>query len=176
VTVILHLSLSFSFFQLYDGIIDAFVKIYRHEGIRAFYKGLGASYLGVTETVVQFTVYEYLKHLALRSPLQGENTLSLPEIALLSSVAKLIASAATYPHEVIRTRLREQRGADGRYKGPFHGLLLLAREEGARGLYGGMGAHLIRTVPNAAILLLSYELTLTFATDHLRQSTSSSEE
>jgi len=38
------------------------------------------------------------------------------------------------------------------------------REEGRAGLYGGMGAHLVRSIPNAAILFLVYELTLTAAT------------
>lgn len=71
-------------------------------------------------------------------------------------MAKLIAAAATYPHEVIRTRLRE--AGNTRYNGLFSGLLLIAKEEGARGLYGGMGAHLIRVVPNAAIMFLTYEL------------------
>jgi solute carrier family 25 protein 33/36 len=31
------------------------------------------------------------------------------------------------------------------------------REEGLRGLYSGLGAHLIRVVPNSAIMFLVYE-------------------
>jgi solute carrier family 25 protein 33/36 len=31
-------------------------------------------------------------------------------------------------------------------------------EEGAAGWYGGMGAHLLRVVPNACIMFLTYEL------------------
>ena len=31
------------------------------------------------------------------------------------------------------------------------------REEGMRGLYGGMGAHLTRVVPNTAIVFFTYE-------------------
>jgi hypothetical protein len=31
-------------------------------------------------------------------------------------------------------------------------------EEGARGLYGGMTAHLLRVVPNSAFMFLTYEL------------------
>ena len=34
---------------------------------------------------------------------------------------------------------------------------LILAEEGLRGLYGGMGVHLLRTVPNAAILLMVVE-------------------
>lgn len=112
---------------LYNGIIDAFVKIYRNEGFRALYKGLGASYLGLVETIMQFTLYEWAKDSVIRKRPESNQTLAVHEYLLVSSLAKFVASAATYPHEVIRTRLREQRGLGGKYKGPFQGLWLIAR-------------------------------------------------
>ena len=39
-------------------------SIYKNEGIRAFYKGLGASFLGLSHVAVQFPLYEYLKKMA----------------------------------------------------------------------------------------------------------------
>jgi len=36
-------------------------------------------------------------------------------------------------------------------------LKVIAVEEGTRGLYGGLTAHLMRVVPNAAILFFVYE-------------------
>jgi len=87
----------------------------------------------------------------------------------VSSFAKLLASLATYPHEVIRTRLREQKSGVPKYKGPIHGMAVLYREEGVRGLYGGLSAHLIRVVPNAAILFLTYELTLALSVKLIRK-------
>jgi len=63
----------------------------------------------------------------------------------------------------MKTRLREQRNTQSsRYKGPLQGLALIAKEEGIKGLYAGMSAHLLRVVPNAAILFLTYELTLAY--------------
>lgn len=80
-----------------------------------------------------------------------------PTVAfLIGAASKLMASVITYPHEVLRTRLREQRGV-GRYRGVVHAVTTIWREEGRRGLYGGMAAHLLRTVPNAAILFLVVE-------------------
>ena len=38
-------------------------------------------------------------------------------------------------------------------------------EEGARGLYGGLGTHLLRVVPNTAILFFTYEKVAKFLAD-----------
>lgn len=74
---------------------------------------------------------------------------------------------ATYPHEVVRTRLREtpktvMENNKLVTRSPYNGLIntfvRIAREEGTRGLYAGMGAHLMRVVPNTAIMFACYEL------------------
>jgi solute carrier family 25 protein 33/36 len=35
---------------------------------------------------------------------------------------------------------------------------LIVKEEGVRGMYKGMGTHLIRQIPNTAIVMTTYEL------------------
>lgn len=144
---------------------DAFRTIYRTEGWRAFYRGLFPSLLGVTHVAVQFPLYEQLKHwFADRS---GVSTVQLSSgtILLCSALSKMTASIATYPHEVIRTRLQIQRNphsgalTDTRtYRGFIHTTARVVRREGWKGLYKGLSINLVRTVPNSAVTLVTYEL------------------
>lgn len=85
--------------------------VVRVDGVRGLYKGLSASYLGVTEVTIQWTLYERLKRLT-RNP---EGTGGAVEwIGMLGSagMAKCVASLITYPHEVSGPRLRSGIYAD----------------------------------------------------------------
>jgi solute carrier family 25 protein 33/36 len=137
---------------LYKNSMHAIERIYKEEGLRTFYRGMTASYVGISESTFQFVLYERFK--SITQAYTGRE-LEVHEYLGVASIAKLIAAVATYPHEVIRTRLREAGSVV--YKGVFSGLALIYRQEGIRGLYGGMTAHLFRVVPNAAIMFLAYE-------------------
>jgi len=60
--------------------------------------------------------------------------------------------------QVLRTRLREP-CVNGviKYTGLWQTLRLIIAEEGIRSLYGGLSAHLMRVVPNAAVMFFIYE-------------------
>ncbi|KAK0534588.1 hypothetical protein OC842_002581 [Tilletia horrida] len=49
-------------------------------------------------------------------------------------------------------------GTQGRYTGVIQACRTIAREEGIRGFYRGMTVNLVRTVPNSALTILTYEL------------------
>ncbi|KAF8068728.1 mitochondrial NAD transporter [Lyophyllum atratum] len=151
----------------YRHTLDAALTIYRTEGIRAFYRGLVPSLLGIAHVAVQFPLYEQLKVIA-----QGDSDkpLTSKTILLCSAISKMTASIATYPHEVIRTRLQTQRlplaedmSSDGMVKHHTRGGIIyttrkLIRKEGWTGLYRGLSINLLRTVPNSAVTMLTYEL------------------
>lgn len=73
--------------------LEAFISIGRHEGIRGFYKGLGPSLVGVSHVAIQFPLYERLK-----STFSDKS--KDVQIIYASSISKMIASTITYPHEV----------------------------------------------------------------------------
>ena len=74
-------------------------QIMQEEGVRGFYKGLSASYLGVTEGTIQWVLYERLK--SLTRDTEGKGGV-MEWLGLLGSAgtAKCVASLITYPHEV----------------------------------------------------------------------------
>ncbi|CAO0799272.1 unnamed protein product [Mucor circinelloides] len=151
--------------RIYTNSLDCIRNIVKKEGAKGLYKGMSASYLGVAEGTIQWVIYENLKKRWAHSPAQMENKLTvgawLGNLGA-AAVAKLVAACVAYPHEVIRTRLREPVPKNGvvKYNGLLQTLKLVVKEEGIVALYGGMSAHLMRVVPNAAIMFFCYEAIL----------------
>lgn len=134
-------------------------QIYKEKGIRGFYKGITASYYGIAETVIHFVIYEAIK--AQLREMKGtcinndvRNTMDFVEFMAAGATSKTIATCVAYPHEVVRTRLRQE---GNRYHGFWQTLGLVAREEGRRGLYRGLATQLVRQIPNTAIMMSTYE-------------------
>jgi len=134
--------------------------------------------------VVQFVSYEHLSSWLLHS--LGRSSVT-SDIAMVSGgVSKVLAMVATFPLNVIKTRLQEQRqvgaaagAADSpaKYRGLTQGiqrivayghfksengdvvmrLVFFLREEGIRGLYKGLGPSLWRLGLNSAIFFGIFE-------------------
>ncbi|CAJ0918797.1 973_t:CDS:10 [Entrophospora sp. SA101] len=62
----------------------------------------------------------------------------------------MAASLATYPHEVVRTRLQNQTVKPFKYKGVWNAIKLINQEEGLMAFYKGMSTNLLRTVPSTS--------------------------
>ncbi|CAG8797622.1 42165_t:CDS:2, partial [Gigaspora margarita] len=139
---------------LYRNTFHAFSTIYEQEGMKGFYKGLGPSLMGVSHVAVQFPLYEKMK-VWLKSP---DKELSNLSILFASSVSKMAASIATYPHEVVRTRLQNQTCKPFKYLGIWHAVNVIRHEEGFLAFYKGMSTNLLRTVPASALTILTYEV------------------
>ena len=153
----------------YNNTWDAARQMFRGEGIRAFYSGLAPALLGLTHVAIQFPLYEYLKfrftgvEMGQQTESNTQNNLGMLAATCLSKIA---ATTATYPHEVLRTRLQtQQRGtasSDGminkpRYQGVIMMCRLIIREEGWRAFYNGLGTNMLRAVPAAMTTMFTYE-------------------
>lgn len=145
---------------LYRGMLGAIHDIWGREGLRGFFKGAAASLLGVMHVAVQFPLYEWLKRSMAGPGGDPHHGLSSPQIALCSAVSKVVASTATYPHEIIRTRLQIQRHGRPKYRGIADAILTIAREEGAAGFYRGLRANILRVIPASCVTFVTYEALL----------------
>lgn len=96
---------------------DAARLMYRHEGILSFYSGLTPALLGLTHVAIQFPLYEVFKEKFTgigKGQKESDEDRSHHFYGLASAVflSKVCASTATYPHEVVRTRLQTQQRAN----------------------------------------------------------------
>lgn len=93
----------------YKNTFDAFRKMYVNEGWRAFYSGLTPALLGLTHVAIQFPLYEYFKTQFTGLEMgSSDNQLHWAGILGATILSKICATSATYPHEVLRTRLQTQ--------------------------------------------------------------------
>lgn len=145
------------------------VQLWRTEGWRGFYRGLGISLFGVSHGAVQFAVYEPAKRFYFTrrrrregGPAQaqaGQESVRMANEATLviSSVSKLAAGAITYPYQVIRSRLQNY-DADERFGRGIRAVVTRTwREEGWRGFYRGIMPGVVRVLPATWITFLVYE-------------------
>ncbi|KAK8224511.1 mitochondrial folate transporter-like protein/carrier [Phyllosticta capitalensis] len=102
----------------YKNTLDAARKMFRTEGIASFYSGLGPALLGLTHVAIQFPLYEYFKTQFTglemgQTESQREVDPASQTLGILAAtfLSKICATSATYPHEVLRTRLQTQQRA-----------------------------------------------------------------
>lgn len=96
----------------YKSTWDAARKMYATEGLLSFYSGLTPALLGLAHVAVQFPAYEYLRKeftgQGMGESAEGNDRSQFAGTFFAGVLSKMLASSATYPHEVIRTRLQTQ--------------------------------------------------------------------
>ncbi|QLG70631.1 hypothetical protein HG535_0A05720 [Zygotorulaspora mrakii] len=160
--------------RLYSNSWSCLKGILNTEGIRGLYKGLSASYLGSAESILQWLLYEQMKRILHERSIQRlghadeykkTTTEKITEWCQRSGsagLAKFVASIITYPHEVVRTRLRQAPLENGKmkYTGLIQTFKVIIKEEGFASMYSGLTPHLMRTVPNSIIMFGTWELVI----------------
>lgn len=144
----------------YPSMLAGARTILRTEGVRGFYRGLAVSLLGVSHGAVQFAVYEPAKRVYFNNRVaEGDVNPRLTNEAtvVISSVAKLVAGAVTYPYQVLRSRMQNYR-ADERFGRGIRGVVRrIWMEEGVAGFYRGLVPGVVRVMPATWVTFLVYE-------------------
>ncbi|KAL2554544.1 Mitochondrial substrate carrier family protein [Forsythia ovata] len=137
------------------------VRIVNEEGFRAFWKGnLVTIAHRLPYSSISFYAYERYKNI-LKSiqGLDGHGGNASADVFVHfvgGGLAGMTAASATYPLDLVRTRLAAQRNAIY-YRGIWHALHTICRDEGFLGLYKGLGATLLGVGPSIAISFSVYE-------------------
>ena len=95
--------------NLYNGILDCFHQIVSHEGMGALWAGTVPSLVLVSNPIIHYCVYEYLKTSTLKTRVQRRGRISALEYFVMGAVAKTIATILTYPLQVAQSKLRVRR-------------------------------------------------------------------
>ncbi len=168
--------------------IDAFRTIWREEGIRGLYRGIVPALFLTSHGSIQFAVYEYMK----------EKSIDIFGIAqpvwvpmITGGVSKIIAATATYPYQVIKSRLQQRESSlsispssssspsttftstttttststylsEPKYKNTRDCIVKIMRHEGPTGFFRGVWLNAIKVAPSAAVTFVAYEETLKY--------------
>ncbi|ORX36058.1 putative mitochondrial inner membrane protein [Kockovaella imperatae] len=135
------------------------IHIIKQLGLVGLYKGATACFCrDVPFSMIYFTSYAHMKKDVFNEGKRGK-VLSFGELLLAAGISGMPAAYLTTPADVVKTRLQTQaRAGQTVYNGVFDGFRKILAEEGPRALFKGGLARVIRSSPQFAFTLVSYEL------------------
>lgn len=139
----------------YKGVFDGVSKIYKKEGMKAFFKGAGACmFRDVPFAGLYYSLLNYSKE-----KFAGFGVQSHANTIISGMLAGFVATTATHPFELIRTHLQVNNIEDGSAKkGIFRGLYDIQKNEGTLGLFKGLQARLMRKPLSNALTFTFFEI------------------
>jgi len=178
----------------YRGPIDALLRTYKQEGIRALYRGLNAVIVGGTPgTILYLTGYAYWRD-TISSALSAWNerdvtitsakdnskpsSLSKGEEFTVHFMSGMLAETVCciiyVPVDVVKERMQVQQQqykqmkntSETYYRGSLDALQKILKTEGLRGIYKGYGATLASFGPFSALYFMFYEQCKMRAREH----------
>ena len=144
----------------YSGFLDCWRKTIRFEGVRALYKGLGASVFGIIPYAgVDLMINSMIRESAVTYYSEKDEEPGIVVLLGTGMVSSTCAMTISYPLNLVRTRLQ----ASGMphaycYNGPIDCFQSIFRANGMRGLYRGFAANLSKVLPATSISYAVYDV------------------
>ncbi|KAL4874035.1 mitochondrial thiamine pyrophosphate carrier 1 [Aspergillus spectabilis] len=142
---------------VYKGTLSTLKTILREEGITGLWKGnIPAELMYVCYGALQFTTYRSTTQLL--SQLDPHRLPQPLESFISGALAGGVATASTYPLDLLRTRFAAQgSGAHRVYGSLFSSIKDIARHEGTAGFFRGCSAAVGQIVPYMGLFFTTYE-------------------
>ncbi|KAG9455641.1 hypothetical protein H6P81_000149 [Aristolochia fimbriata] len=144
---------------VYHGIKDVFRSVYMEGGVRALYRGVGPTLIGILPYAgLKFYIYEELK-----TRVPEEHQKSIVMRLSCGALAGLLGQTFTYPLDVVRRQMQVQglqssmRQAEP-VRGTIQGLSTIVRNQGWQQLFAGLSINYVKIVPSVAIGFTAYDM------------------
>ncbi|KAJ3777077.1 mitochondrial carrier domain-containing protein [Lentinula raphanica] len=149
----------------YRGLIHGFRTIVKVDGVQGLFRGTSLALVGVSNGALQFMAYEKMKkwgfdikrQQSLRDGREWDpqvDKLSNTSYTVMSATSKLLALSATYPYQVVRSRIQNDPQL---YPNIRSTISRTWSQEGYRGFYRGLATNLVRILPGTCVTFVVYE-------------------
>lgn len=133
----------------FNGLIDVYKKTLATDGVAGLYRGFNISCAGIiVYRGLYFGLYDSIKPVILTGSMQDSFFASFA----LGWVITNGAGLASYPIDTVRRRMMMTSGEAVKYKSSFDAFSQILKNEGAKSLFKGAGANILRAVAGAGVL------------------------
>lgn len=133
----------------FNGLVDVYRKTLKTDGVAGLYRGFNISCVGIiVYRGLYFGMYDSLKPVVLVGDLQNNFLASF----LLGWGITIGAGLASYPIDTVRRRMMMTSGEAVKYKSSLDAFQQILKKEGAKSLFKGAGANILRAVAGAGVL------------------------
>ncbi|KAI9433174.1 mitochondrial carrier domain-containing protein, partial [Lactarius indigo] len=151
------------------GLRSGLRAIFRDEGWGGLYRGTWLAPVGVSNGALQFMTYEKMKNWAFerkrrrvaklgRAWTTDDEKLSNTAYTVMSGTSKLGALCATYPYQVVRSRIQDDSAlARTHHRTITSTIVHTWTHEGLAGFYRGLATNLVRVLPGTCVMFVVYE-------------------
>ena len=146
----------------YTGLMNVVTKIYREEGLSAYYRGLFPTLLGIVPYAgISFFTYESLKKLY-SDAFHDSRKLNPLHRLLFGACAGLFGQSATYPLDIIRRRMQTD-GISGPSRPEYNRMwstakYVYATEGLKKGLYKGLSMNWVKGPIAVGVSFTTFDL------------------